>query len=117
MKQGLLVILALAVVTGGAGVAVTQGTPLRRPDWRAIFGPDGKVVDLKGGLDAFFLEDKVSDRIGLDMSAIAPAEKPTVDNALVDAANDLANGYVYAAKRPLGKPPDLRGRGAVRLDD
>jgi len=101
MKQGLLVILAVVVVSGVAGVAAAQDT-LSRPDWSAIFSPDGKVVDLKGGLDAFFLEDKVSDGVGLDMSAIAPAEKPTVDNALVDAANDLANGYVYAAKDPSG---------------
>lgn len=103
MKQRLLVILAVAVavVNGFAGLAVAQDT-LLRPNWSAIFGPDGKVVDLKGGLEALFLEDKVSDGIGLDMSAIVPAEKPTVDNALVDAANDLANGYVYAAKDSSG---------------
>jgi len=84
-------VLALALV----GQAAAQ-EPLARPDWAAVFGPDGKVVNLQGGIDAFFMEDKISDGIGLDMSVLAAGDMQTVDNGIVAGANDLGNGYVWA---------------------
>jgi hypothetical protein len=88
-------------MAGAAGPA-SAAEPLSRPDWSAIFGPEGKVIDPQGGVDAFFLEDKISDGIGVDMSVIVPADKPTVDNGVIAATNDLGNGYVYARRDASG---------------
>ena len=101
MRSVLAMAVAPALVSGVAGGASAPES-LSRPDWSAIFGPDGTIVDLQGGLDAIFLEDKISDGIGVDMSAIAPNEEPTVDNGVVTAANDLGNGYVYAKRDGSG---------------
>ncbi len=84
------------------------------PDWGAIFSPDGRVLDLKGGLEAVFLEDKISDGLGLDMSVVAPAETATVDNGVVPAPGDLGNGYVYATNDSAGNL--IVYAGVERLD-
>jgi len=78
------------------GQAAAAPEPLARPDWPAIFGLDGKVVNLQGGIDAFFMEDKISDGIGLDMSALAAGDTKTVHNLVVAGADDLGDGYVWA---------------------
>jgi hypothetical protein len=96
MKSGLAMGFALALVSGAATSGAEVPAPLSRPDWTAIFGPDGTVINLQGGLDAVFLEDKISDGVGVDMSVIAPPATTTVNNGVIAAANDLANGYVYA---------------------
>jgi hypothetical protein len=72
--------------------------PLSRPDWSGIFSGDGKVIDLRGGVDAFFMEDRISDGIGVDASVIAPAGAQTVDNGAITAEHDLGNGYVWAKR-------------------
>jgi hypothetical protein len=87
--------VAAVLVLTLVGQAAAQ-EPLVRPPWAAIFGPDGTVLNLQGGVDAFFMEDKTSDGIGIDMTVIVPAVKPTVDNGVVGSANDLGNGYVWA---------------------
>jgi hypothetical protein len=86
---------ALSLLSGLAGGALAA-EPLSRPDWSAIFRPDGTLIDLQGGVDAVFLEDKISDGLGIDMSALIPAPVLTVDNGTVRPEQDLGNAYVYA---------------------
>jgi hypothetical protein len=98
----------------GQGGPPPASEPLVKPGWAAIFGPDGKVLDLQGGVDAYFLEDKISDGIGLDMSVNASGDGWVVDNGLVSAANDLGNGYVWA-RRDAGGNLQVYA-GVERLD-
>jgi hypothetical protein len=95
--------LVLLVTLAGAATPASAADSLVRPDWSVIFSPEGKVIDLQGGVDAVFLEDNISDGIGVDMSAIAHGEEPAVNNGVVTAANDLGNGYVYAKRDATGK--------------
>jgi hypothetical protein len=102
MKPRLAKVLALTAVGGLFGSMVLTAEPLLLPDWSAIFSPDGDVVDLQGGLEAIFLEDKISDGLGLDASVLRQSEETTVDNGVVVADGDLGNGYVYAMRDGLG---------------
>ncbi len=97
LKCVVCTVAALVAVTI-AGQATAAPDPVVRPAWTAIFGPDGTVVSLNGGLDAFFLEDKISDGIGLDMSALAAGNPGIVYNRIVPRAYDLGNGYVWVTK-------------------
>jgi hypothetical protein len=93
--------LALAFVS----VIIIGNTPepMPAPNWAAMFSPNGKVIDRQGGLDAFFMEDKISAGAGLDMSICPDPSNPSVvENGVVAAANDLGNGYVWATTNPAG---------------
>jgi hypothetical protein len=86
-----LALLSVVLITG------TSTEPLLSPDWAAMFNPSGKLISRQGGLDAIFLEDKVSDGVGIDMSICPdPADPTIVDNGVVAPENDLGNGYVWA---------------------
>jgi len=102
-------------VAGGLFTSMALGAdPLTLPDWSAIFTPDGQVLDLKGGLEAVFLQDKVSDGLGVDMSVIVEAGHAIVGNGVVPAAGDLGNGYVYATRDGAGNL--ILYGGVERLD-
>jgi len=94
----LLAVTGLAVITMG-----NPPPPLPAPNWAAIFGPDGTVADLQGGLDAFFMQEKISNGVGVDMSIFPDtSNNMLVDNGIVAAGNDLGNGYVWATTNAAG---------------
>jgi len=96
MNKFVVILCCLVVAVAGGAASVHAA------DWSAVFNPDGTVRDLQGGIDAVFLEDKVSDNLGLDMSVRFPAFKPTVANGAVMREHDLGNGYVFAKKDDSG---------------
>jgi hypothetical protein len=96
-----------------SNVRVAQD-PLISLDWATVFGRDGKVVDLEGGVDAVFLRDRISDGVGVDSSVLVAGDSRTVDNGVVARAHDLGNGYVLA-RRDRGGSLQIYA-GVERLD-
>lgn len=105
-KAALRVGLVAALLLVFAEVMTTTravATSLPAPNWTAIFSPDGKVVDLNGGLYAVFLEDKISAGVGTDMTVLTDPSDPSVlDNGTVDPAHDVGNGYVWVTTNAVG---------------
>lgn len=85
------------VLVGGLWISATlSAQPLERPDWRAHFRPDGTAIRAAGVLDALFLEDRISDGVGIDMSVTVDGARSLIDNGVVPGPDDLGNGYVLA---------------------
>lgn len=102
IRSALLTGVALALLSA---VILVGGTPepMPAPDWTLMFNPDGKVISRQGGLDAFFIEDKISADVGLDMSMCPdPATPLVVENGVVATANDLGNGFVWVTTNETG---------------
>ena len=115
IRAGLVAGFMLALASVGLITMGAPPAPLPAPDWAAIFSPDGTVTDMQGGLDAVFLEDKVSDGVGIDMTVSADhVDHSRVDNGIVAAAHDLGNGYVWATTNVAGEM--LLYAGVERLD-
>jgi hypothetical protein len=89
--------LATVAFLGALGFATRLcAQPLERPDWSAHFGVDGSVVRVAGVVDAVFLEDKLSDGVGIDMSVTVDGARSLLDNGTVPGPHDLGNGYLLA---------------------
>ncbi len=98
MKQ-IVISLASFVIAVFACTASGHASGESLLDWAAVFTPDGIVGNLRGGLDAVYLQDNISAGIATDMTALKGAESladAVVFNGAVPAAHDLGNGYVYA---------------------
>ena len=101
MRSGMLGAGMLAVLMTASGAIPA---PLPAPNWTSIFSPDGKVMNLQGGLDAIFMEEKISNGVGVDMSVRKTNPGGTViDNGDVSPANDLGNGYVWLTTDASGR--------------
>lgn len=70
------------------------------PGWGDIFDSSGKVKDLRGGVNAAFIEDNISAGVATDMSVLISADY--VNNGTVQAVNDLGNAYVYRTADAAG---------------
>ena len=91
------------VLFGGLWISATlSAQPLERPDWGAHFRPDGTAILAAGVLNAMFLEDKISDGVGIDMSVTVDVTRSLIDNGVVPGPDDLGNGYVLARTDNLG---------------
>jgi hypothetical protein len=91
------------VLLGGLWISATLAAqPVERPDWGAHFRPDGSAIRAAGVVDALFLEDRISDGIGIDMSVTVDGTRSQVDNGVVPGPDDLGNGYVLARTDNLG---------------
>jgi len=98
----LVAVGALALAGLMTPVSATP-SPLPAPNWAAIFSPSGKVLDLQGGADAIFLEDRISDGVGIDISVLPnPTNRTLVNNGVAARAHDLGNGYVWATHDSSG---------------
>ena len=99
-------ILSLAALALAGVAVITSGTtpaPLPAPDWAGIFDADGKVINLEGGIDAFSINDKISNGVGLDMSTFPDrSNRMLVDNGTVAREHDLGNGYAWVTRNAAG---------------
>lgn len=87
---------------------------LPAPNWAAIFSPNGTVINLQGGLEAVFLEDKISADVGVDMTVLAnPSDPSLLYNSAVASAHDVGNGYVWVTTDATGN--QLLYAGVERL--
>lgn len=93
-------VAALVAVTLMGPVAAAQ-EPLESVDWAGVFSPGGKVLNLRGGVDAVFLRDEISDGVGIDSSMLVGGDSRLLDNGVVAPAHDLGNGYAWV-KRVAG---------------
>lgn len=94
---------SLLVLLGGLCVSVTlSAQPIERPDWGAHFRHDANAIRAAGVLAAVFLEDKISDGVGIDMSVTVDSARSLVDNGAVPGPDDLGNGYLLARCDNLG---------------
>jgi hypothetical protein len=60
------------------------------------------VARAAGVVDAVFLEDKISDGVGVDMSVFVDASRSLLDNGVVPGTDDLGNGYLLARTDSVG---------------
>jgi len=109
-----LVVAFLRVFTGAMVATEAAAGSLPAPNWAAIFSPNGTVINLQGGLDAIFLEDKISADVGVDMTVLAdPSDPSLLDNSAVASAHDVGNGYVWVTTDAAGN--QLLYAGVERL--
>jgi len=92
----------IALVFGTCVSASLWAQPVERLDWSAHFRPGGAVIPVVGVVDAVFLEDKISDGLGVDMSVTVDPGRSLVDNGVVLGSDDLGNGYLLARTDGLG---------------
>jgi hypothetical protein len=94
----LLFYSVVAIALSGVGIGSASAQSLI--DWASVFNVDGTVKDLRGGIDAVYLEDNISAGIATDMTALGLDSdgELKVFNDTVSAPHDIGNGYVYAAK-------------------
>jgi hypothetical protein len=100
--------------TGSADPA--SGAEEGRPAWTALFHEDGTVRDQSGdgiadardvfgGLDAVFVEDRISGGSFTDVTAL---RDDYVYNGLVSPPHDLGNAYVFAHNDGIDLSLDVR---------
>ena len=101
---GLGLVVGLLIVLGGwVETSAQDAGALPAPNWAAIFRPDGSVADLRGGSEANFMSEKISNGIGVDMSMRPQPQTPLVNNGVVSALHDLGNGYLWVTTSATGE--------------
>ncbi len=89
---------------------ILSTTPNTGPVWEDLFTADGTAVPgalgrYTGARDAIFLQDNISNGVGIDMSNFTPSDAITdmvVNNGTVQAGHDLGNAYIYAVTNAEG---------------
>ncbi len=117
-------VLSFLFLGPGTADPARAAKELLLPDWAAVFNADGSLRDdydadgapgangvpdheeLWNGLNAWFLDDILSDGEAVDLSTFngaADLDEAVIDNGLVDGSDDLGNSFVVTMENLRGE--------------